>query len=243
MSSKRTRDPINLRKKKKRKLPVAPQPKQILFEDEDEERDLGETLKLDPEVKAKTVDLAKVRRRKRKKRKLERKKKKAKNAAAESGTRKNFFNGKTLAFTFRSGKVDDGDGSARDEMCWNRGELERIVKAAGGQVSPIVHQRVNIVVATAIAAKKRSQRVRKALKHAIPIVSPEFLMKCHEMQQLEPVDNFLLEVPNEETAPVVKSQTFPTETEVPIRVVDLGCCCSCHDDGKSSCDWCLSHHQ
>mmetsp|Transcript_27141 Transcript_27141/g.43595 ORF Transcript_27141/g.43595 Transcript_27141/m.43595 type:complete len:93 (+) Transcript_27141:728-1006(+) len=41
----------------------------------------------------------------------------------------------------------------------------------------------------------------------------------------------------------VSSCVDNTESFIPVKEVDLGCCCSCHDSGKPSCGWCEPHHK
>ncbi|CAM9337033.1 unnamed protein product [Ectocarpus sp. 13 AM-2016] len=59
-----------------------------------------------------------------------------------------------------------------------RKELKPMLKAHGATVSTIIHKRVSFVLCTPDAVKYNTQKVRKALKHGIPLVSQEFIAAC-----------------------------------------------------------------
>ncbi|CAM9782718.1 unnamed protein product [Ectocarpus sp. 12 AP-2014] len=59
-----------------------------------------------------------------------------------------------------------------------RKELQPMLKAHGATVSTIIHKRVSFVLCTPDAVKCNTQKVRKALKHGIPLVSQEFIAAC-----------------------------------------------------------------
>jgi hypothetical protein len=139
--------------------------------------------------------------------------------------------------------------------------ISELITSAGGSVTGICHRRVFALVATERASLRRTQRVRKALKFGIPIVSPDFLRECVAQGKCVPTAPFELEVPeasaielitkvlakNEgkvmETAAKKRSKRSAREESVPQSVViDLGCCCSCHADGAPHCSWCEVHH-
>ena len=57
----------------------------------------------------------------------------------------------------------------------NQAELKKVIERHGGTVSPMVHKRVGYLVATELAVKRSTQRVRKANAKDIPIVTPNFV--------------------------------------------------------------------
>ncbi|CAN0095139.1 unnamed protein product [Ectocarpus sp. 8 AP-2014] len=59
-----------------------------------------------------------------------------------------------------------------------RKELQPMLKAHGATVSAIIHKRVSFVLCTSDAVKYNTQKVRKALKHGIPLVSQGFIAAC-----------------------------------------------------------------
>ncbi|CBJ49090.1 expressed unknown protein [Ectocarpus siliculosus] len=59
-----------------------------------------------------------------------------------------------------------------------RKELQPMLKAHGATVSAIIHKRVSFVLCTPDAVKYNTQKVRKALKHGIPLVSQGFIAAC-----------------------------------------------------------------
>jgi hypothetical protein len=137
-------------------------------------------------------------------------------------------------------------------------DLVKLCQAAGAIVTSQVHQRVQCVIATASAVEHATQRVRKAWKKSIPVVSVDWLQECQLQQRRLPMEAYVLERREE----VAKSKGSPgdersernlqeaanenetneneTTKEVYVRTVDLGCCCACHDetDTATECPWC-----
>ncbi|CAN0234217.1 unnamed protein product, partial [Laminaria digitata] len=76
-----------------------------------------------------------------------------------------------------------GDGCLQGKVFGLTGELPRkpleaAIKSHGATVSAIIHKRVSFVLCTADAVKYSTQKVRKAQKHGIPLVSQEFIAAC-----------------------------------------------------------------
>eukprot|EP00903_Cladosiphon_okamuranus_P016540 g15258.t1 len=87
-----------------------------------------------------------------------------------------------------------------------RKEIQATLKAHGATVSAIIHKRVSYVLCTAEAVKYNTQKVRKALKHGIPLVSQNFIAACALAKGV--VDPALFGVTTAATAPAAKvSQT------------------------------------
>ncbi|CAM9824197.1 unnamed protein product [Scytosiphon promiscuus] len=59
-----------------------------------------------------------------------------------------------------------------------RKELAAELRTHGAKVSATIHKRVSFVLCTDDAVKYSTQRVRKALKHGIPLVSQGFVAAC-----------------------------------------------------------------
>jgi hypothetical protein len=67
-------------------------------------------------------------------------------------------------------------------------------KALGAKVSGILHKNVAALVATAEACSQGTQRVRKALRFSVPIVSPAWLDACVSAGRILPTDSFEQEI-------------------------------------------------
>eukprot|EP00611_Tribonema_gayanum_P028924 TRINITY_DN7591_c0_g1_i2.p2 TRINITY_DN7591_c0_g1~~TRINITY_DN7591_c0_g1_i2.p2 ORF type:complete len:158 (-),score=46.16 TRINITY_DN7591_c0_g1_i2:14-487(-) len=65
-----------------------------------------------------------------------------------------------------------------------RSTLKALIGHHGGQVSNIVHSRVSYVVCNAEAVANNTQRVRKAARFAIPVVSEAFVVESAAQQKL-----------------------------------------------------------
>ena len=130
--------------------------------------------------------------------------------------------------------------------------LTALVRSTGARLSGTVHRNVHLVVCTASALERETQRARKAAALGIPLLSPRFLESCCAEGRKVEYEPFLLEppaVPAEELARRARKrkQGESPKSELIGEVdwgpeIELGCCCSCHDEGKLSCSWCTSHH-
>ena len=119
--------------------------------------------------------------------------------------------------------------------------VERLRKL-GARHSSSVHRKVDILVASKEAAVQRTQRVRKALKYNVPIVSLKFLDACEAEQSFVDPKPFALDVPAEKVTYSKVTCTPVKDYNSIVRVLDLGCCCACHDEGKLKCEWCEQYH-
>ncbi|GBG31610.1 Poly ADP-ribose polymerase 1 [Hondaea fermentalgiana] len=204
--------------------------------------------------------------------------------------KRKYFRGKVFGISVRSNK-EDGDDDNEDGPADNAqgtegddakalgfDELRTLIEDAGGKMSGILHKRVFALVASERAVRRRSQKVRKAVKFNVPVVSEAFLTACAEAKACVAVDPYLREVPEAEPTSasdntdtkkdkkskkskkdkkskkskkskaddfeVIEDGSDSAETTAiaPVLEVDLGCCCSCHDEGKPSCEWCEKHH-
>mmetsp|Transcript_26931 Transcript_26931/g.50274 ORF Transcript_26931/g.50274 Transcript_26931/m.50274 type:complete len:205 (-) Transcript_26931:83-697(-) len=75
----------------------------------------------------------------------------------------------------------------------DRERMLSMIKRAGGRVDNIIHKRIRCVISDNDAYQYRTQRVRKALKHSIPIVSPAWVEACFEMRRLVSPDKYTLQ--------------------------------------------------
>ncbi|KAJ1458082.1 hypothetical protein M885DRAFT_614771 [Pelagophyceae sp. CCMP2097] len=166
--------------------------------------------------------------------------------------------GATLAVTlYAESAVSESDDSFKS--------LIKRVTALGGKYSATVHKRCTFVVATAAAVDQRTQRIRKALKFNVPVVTPAFIDACEASSARPAHAAFVLAVAAEAPAAAKKggaaegasadqgedsadgprpkkAKKLRGDKWTGAQKVDLGCCCSCHDEGKASCDWCLHAH-
>ena len=183
------------------------------------------------------------------------------------GNRKLPLIGHTLAVStlVESSSTDTGEASGtvytfetlQDTM--NYKTIMALCKDAGASTTGQLHKGVFCLVATESAVLGETQRVRKAWKKGIPIVTPEWIKKCMETKQVEPFDHYKYRQQRESAKPSSKKRktkqiestksvetleegdTLPTEGWS--ERVDLGCCCLCHEteDGDNldnRCPWC-----
>lgn len=167
-----------------------------------------------------------------------------------------FFAGKALCISAKTLESDEGGSAAaaassapeQQEAGLSYSAVRALIEKAGGSVSSVTHKRVHVLVATERAVARRTQRVRKALKHKVPIVSVDYLMACDKAQECLPTAGFVLDQiepePKAEQHAGATTRAPARELGKPVVVksVDLGCCCSCHDSGKPDCGFCADHH-
>jgi hypothetical protein len=165
---------------------------------------------------------------------------------------------------------NDGGGGGTCDTPESYSSLVEMCVGGGAVTSPQVHRRVSCVVATSCAVLGNTQRVRKARKLSIPVVSVAWLRDSLQAGVPLPFDTYGL-LPSrsarEEAERVDKPaagarfdrslgdgsvgkekvSSHKTEASESLRevVVELGCCCACHDghDGvggaSEDCPWCV----
>lgn len=96
-------------------------------------------------------------------------------------------------------------------------ELKKLIERHGGSVARILHRRVHLLVATEIAVRRNTQKVRKARDKGIAIVTPAFLhdsLKAGEV--LSDVAAYEPRPPLRQRAAAAASMVLPTAlTAVP----------------------------
>lgn len=126
-----------------------------------------------------------------------------------------------------------------DSSIDSSGTIIALCKSAGAQYTAQVHRKVYCLVASSSAVKGATQRVRKAWKRRIPVVSIDWIKQCVETGKLQDMDDFRMpEKPTsrDTSAPVASKNTDVVLEE---RIVELGCCCACHEsDDIKDCEWC-----
>lgn len=143
---------------------------------------------------------------------------------------------------------------------------------AGATITGQVHKKVLCVVATPEAAGHISsgttsftqsskfgccptQRVRKAWKRNVPVVAVQWVMDCQERNLLLPMEEKYLWMESSQHASGSSSSVVGAKNKHsskatgatishPIeRIVELGCCCVCHENEPSNsisdCEWCV----
>jgi hypothetical protein len=132
--------------------------------------------------------------------------------------------------------------------------LTQLCRTLGATVTAQVHGQVHCVLATAEARHPApTQRVRKAWQRGIPVVSLAWLEECQSQRILLPLTNYRVVPPSIPPTctwahPSNKSDLATTNDESAAAVlrtetlVDLKCCCACHDvyaDSGTPCEWCV----
>ena len=64
----------------------------------------------------------------------------------------------------------------KDTQSWK--QIAAAITKAGASVESIVHKRIDVLVASALALRLRTQRVRRAAKLGLPVVGVEFIEAC-----------------------------------------------------------------
>ena len=146
-------------------------------------------------------------------------------------------------------------------------QLKDMCLKSGAQVSSQVHKSVYAVIASDEAVKfPATQRVRKAWKLGIAVVRIAWIQECLQKNQFLPIAPFVISEPEnkditeksdtEAAAPPRKRKKLkitsqstnnsqnPPKVVVPEeKLVDLGCCCVCHDSAPegmaTDCEWCV----
>ena len=162
----------------------------------------------------------------------------------EKSKKENFFSDKIFAITAKGD--NDKDQEKDDSLTYAR--IIKLIKQNGGKVSNTIHRRVFALIATTRSVLKKTQRIRKAVKLQIPIVSTDFLLCCEHKKYYTDMLPFIIKV----DLPIEKPQVLsPTNLQVidntvfaadSVRVINLGCCCCCHDQNELFCSWCKEHH-
>jgi hypothetical protein len=140
--------------------------------------------------------------------------------------------------------------------------LTNICRALGATVTAQVHAQVHCVIATGEALEPPpTQRVRKAWQRGIPVVTLAWLTECQTERTLLPLTSYLvtaapslsakLRSEHKSAVDLIHDQASCSNTVqenhasalVTERVLDLGCCCACHDDDDAAvptnCEWCV----
>lgn len=128
-------------------------------------------------------------------------------------------------------------------------QIVSLCKDLGAQTTGQVHRRVDAVIATQSAVEGNTQRVRKAWKKGIPVVSPAWIRTCMKEGRSVGMGPFLQTQPveNHRSQPRKQAKAVPCSGDsVPVEkdeswVVDLGCCCVCHEAASdpTDCSWCV----
>eukprot|EP00466_Bigelowiella_natans_P004728 jgi/Bigna1/88039/estExt_fgenesh1_pg.C_270119 len=75
----------------------------------------------------------------------------------------------------------------------DRDRYKGMISRGGGRCDNIIHKRLHCVVSTTEAWKYRTQKVRKALKHGIPIVLPSWIDESSRASRRLPFEAFTLD--------------------------------------------------
>jgi hypothetical protein len=128
-----------------------------------------------------------------------------------------------------------------DSSVESSGTVIELCKAAGAQYTAQVHRKVYCLVASSSAVRGSTQRVRKAWRRRIPIVTIDWVKQCVETGKLLDMDEFRIEEKPEskECDKAVASDSSVADAVIEERTIELGCCCVCHElDDAMNCEWC-----
>lgn len=147
-----------------------------------------------------------------------------------------------------SGRGGDGGGDGGDDSdgdAVNFASVRSRGIALGGTYCATVHKRVAVLLASDAAARRRTQRVRKASKVGVPVVDAVgYLDACGDGAAPDAETYALYVAP---AAAVLAAGETRGKLDANAgwdgsTTYDGGCCCSCHDGGAASCEWCAASH-
>lgn len=111
----------------------------------------------------------------------------------------------------------------------------------GAKVTGQAHKRVSALICTVTSLQNATQRVRKAIKHDIPLLDVAWLHECQKKEARIAFDEYLLDkklVSDKKK----ESGSNPDYEEVPEKgwsePVAFGCSCVCHENLDPDCPWC-----
>ncbi len=107
-------------------------------------------------------------------------------------------------------KICDGQNCGQFEMAlkgvvvsvtgnFDRDKISSAIRKAGGRVDALVHKNVHFVVSDEGAIEQNTQRIRKAMKFGIPIVSERLIIESLKAGKLVEHSPFLLRLSNADT--------------------------------------------
>ncbi len=74
----------------------------------------------------------------------------------------------------------------------NRQELEKCIALGGGKTSGVVGKKLSLLLCDQNAYKDDTQRVRKAKKFGVKIVTPDFVYDSTYSKKLQPIEKYIL---------------------------------------------------
>lgn len=133
-----------------------------------------------------------------------------------------------------------------------------IVTSLGAKATGQVHKGLTGVICNPSAVHHQTQRVRKAIKRGLPLISVDFLHACQQKKELLDFRDFELKVENLKTdnrsrnannisglddsanadAINILTQVLEPRESQWSEPVGLGCCCICHEENDDTCPWC-----
>ena len=164
---------------------------------------------------------------------------------------------------------EEGTGQ-QDDTKFTYQMIKKMIEDMDGSCSSTVHKKVHYVIATTTAVDNVTQRIRKAIKWNIPIVSVDYIVDIYEKKttsdnissylfsnemiqerlrvyQDNLVDKCVDQDDNnnnnnkEEEKEKKRKKSSSTSQEV-MTCITYDCSCICHDRGEKSCSWCVSAH-
>jgi hypothetical protein len=126
--------------------------------------------------------------------------------------------------------------------------ISKLCVELGAKVAAQVHKKVSALICTTTSLQNATQRVRKAVKHDIPLVDVTWLYECQKDKtdtglQVSFQDYLLDKSLVREIPKQGGGGMNPDYEEIPDKgwteAEDLGCCCVCHENGSGDvCPWC-----
>ena len=139
--------------------------------------------------------------------------------------------------------------AARDDEATTQGSFASVrsrAEALGGSYSATVHRNVNVLLASAGAVERKTQRVRKAAKLGVAVVDAGPFLDACEAGAFDAGAHALRVADADADGGGGKAVDLNDEAcWVGSSKYDGGCSCACHDvpGAPPFCDWCAEYHQ
>jgi hypothetical protein len=120
--------------------------------------------------------------------------------------------------------------------------IQKLCIELGAKVTGQAHKRVSALLCTVTSLENATQRVRKAVKHDIPLIDVAWLYECQKQQKRIPLEGDYVLDKSLVSEKKKEGGCNPDYEEVPEKgwsePVEFGCCCVCHENMDPECPWC-----
>eukprot|EP00041_Stephanoeca_diplocostata_P005330 m.59704 g.59704 ORF g.59704 m.59704 type:complete len:156 (-) comp15714_c1_seq5:708-1175(-) len=130
----------------------------------------------------------------------------------------------------------------------SQSNVRALVESGGGTFSATVHKKIDILVSSKDAVVARTQRIRKAEKHGIPVVGVAFIHECLAGKAWLDPTPYVLAISKSDPLVTVResndrkrkytAEDNDDEPRIATSTSWQDCYCACHDDDDVPyCSW------